>query len=292
MNLDLSLSEAFDIFWSDSNGWEWLSSLQQFRRGPATAQPLGTCLASSSHNSQGREPRSSFPSTSHLGVSPRQLYQHSPSSPSSMLSMPFFLQCSNASQSRSPIQMWQGLPSGPSMFCSDLQSQSMTQQLTSELYARHGIYGYLWIFMAQWIWYPCIMWWFVSVLPRSWDVWASLMQLDAIRTCMDFWHLSCWLKTAGPLRICSSDLSWDCTWRKEKKDSLSKNMNSTRLMEITENHSDLVSQRLSNMHVQQLAQFIAIFGIVQNQDMSSLAHFTFCTDNCRIYNITDNKSQA
>ena len=47
MNLDLSLSEAFDIFWSDSNGWEWLSSLQQFRRGPATAQPLGTCLASS-----------------------------------------------------------------------------------------------------------------------------------------------------------------------------------------------------------------------------------------------------
>ena len=182
--------------------------------------------------------------------------------------MPFFLQCSNAFQSRSPIQMWQGLPLGPSMFCSDLQSQSMTQQLTSEVYARHGIYGYLWHNG-----YPWIMWCAVSVLPRSWDVWASLMQLDAIRTCMDFWHLSCWLKTAGPLRICSSDLSWDCTWRKEKTDCLSKNINSTRLMEITWNHSDLVSQRLSNMHAQQLAQFIAIFGIVQNQDMSSLAHF-------------------
>ena len=59
-------------------------------------------------------------------------------------------------------------------------------------------------------------------------------------------------------------------------------------MEITWNHSDLVSQRLSNMHVQQLAQFIAIFGIVQNQDMSSLAHFL----HGQLQYLTDFKSHA
>lgn len=198
--------------------------------------------------------------------------------------MPFFLQCSNASQSRSPIQMWQGLPLGPSMFCSDLQSQSMTQQLTSELYycmlamGSMDIYGYLWHNG-----YPCIMWWSVSVLPRSWDVWASLMQLDAIRTCMDFWHLSCWLKTAGPLRICSSDLSWDCTRRNEKKDSLTlwaKTLiwhDSWKSHEITLIWSVKDSQTCMCNNWPNSSPYLALFKI-----RICPPWLTFCTDNCSI----------